>query len=124
MILADSSVWIDLLKGKALDQALLQLGSEDQLCCHPWIVGELIVGNLGPKRDYLIKRLWLLPQLPVRNIYDLGDFVEREKLFGKGLSLVDIQLLYVALAENSLLWTQDKILKRAAESYKIAYLPG
>lgn len=52
--------------------------------------------------------------LPVYPVEELGDFIEREKFYGLGLSLVDIQLLYAAILNDSTLWTHDGQLQKAA----------
>ncbi|MBI3540994.1 MAG: VapC toxin family PIN domain ribonuclease, partial [Deltaproteobacteria bacterium] len=58
-----------------------------------------------------------LPALPVHPVPELHDFLEREKLYGHGISLVDLQLLYASLLEDCVLWTHDKNLQQLAKKY-------
>jgi len=53
-------------------------------------------------------------------------YIERHKLYGKGIGYVDVHLLAaVALTEDALLWTRDKRLRAAAASLRSAYVePG
>lgn len=46
MILVDTSVWIDLLRVK--DERLAQLLSEGRVLAHPFVTGELALGNQPP----------------------------------------------------------------------------
>lgn len=53
-------------------------------------------------------------------------YIERHKLYGKGIGCVDVHLLAsVALTKDASLWTHDKQLHAAAASLRRAYLgPG
>jgi predicted nucleic acid-binding protein len=42
------------------------------------------------------------------------ELVEAERLFGRGLAWVDVNLLATAVAERAPLWTLDRALARAA----------
>lgn len=80
-----------------------------------------MMGSLGPKRSSILSDLGLLPILPLYDIDELRDFIDREKLYGLGLSLVDIQLLYTTILNDSSLWTHDGQLHKAAIRFKTAY---
>jgi len=55
MILVDASVWVDHLRpGDARLKALLETG---QVVMHPFIVGELALGNLRQRHVVLSSRL-------------------------------------------------------------------
>src|SRR5262249_7248363 len=58
VILADTSVWVDHLRQKNL--RLAGLLAEAQVCCHPFVIGELALGNLRPGSEIL----GLLANLP------------------------------------------------------------
>lgn len=120
MILADTSVWIDHLRGARscfLDDFL----KKERIIFHPWILGELVLGNLGPKRDEMLLYFSLLPMAPEHTISDVVKFVEKESLSGKGLSLVDAQLLCTAVRGGYFLWTHDKPLRKAAEKFGLSH---
>jgi len=119
VVLVDTSVWIDFLQGKQPAQPLTQLLLKSEVLCHPWILGELIMGSLPSRRAQILAEIEILPRLPEFSLDAIRDFVEKESLFNKGLSYVDGQLLYSSLLHNCLLWTHDKALCRAAERFGI-----
>ncbi|MBI2339957.1 MAG: VapC toxin family PIN domain ribonuclease [Deltaproteobacteria bacterium] len=123
MILVDTSIWIGHLKGKAEAFPLSDLLKEEQVITHPWIIGELVMGDLGPRRNEFLSDVGKLQQLPSYDSEELRVFVDSEHLFGSGLSFVDVQLLYAAIQGNCRLWTRDKALKRMADRYSVAYGP-
>lgn len=48
-VLIDTSVWIDLLgKGK---KSVSDILVDPNLNCHPFVIGELALGNLGNRHD-------------------------------------------------------------------------
>lgn len=121
MILADTSIWIAFLKGKSSAQLLGKILQDKKILCHPWVMGELMVGNLGPLRHEILQDLSRLPQSPSYEIDQLKGFIDRETLYGKGLSLVDLQLLFSCLAEDHQLWTHDLKLQRTAKKFRINF---
>jgi hypothetical protein len=117
VILVDTSVWIDFLQGRESARPLAELLDGQKVFCHPWIFGEMMMGHLKGRRSEILGNLKVLPQLPVYEIQDLANFLEKEKLYGLGLSLVDLQLLYSSLLKGSPIWTHDGSLHRAAKRY-------
>ena len=120
MVLIDTSVWIDFFHGEQSAESLPELLLEKRVRCHPWVLGELMLGSLGAERKKTLEDIGTLPQLQEYEIHDLKKFVEEERLYGKGISLVDLQLLYAALSNNCLLWTHDRQLYDTAKRFGIA----
>jgi len=121
MILADTSVWIDHLHrpGQALAGLLLQ----GRIAVHPWVIGELALGSLAHRAEFL-GLLDGLTSLPVLSDAEIRLLVERRRLHGRGLSLVDAHLLgSVLIAPGALLWTRDKRLAQAAAEAGVAWRP-
>jgi len=119
MILADTSVWIEHLRGAdtcPLDSFL----RKEQIVFHPWIFAELTLGHLGPRKKDLLLLFSLLPSSQEHGVADLIAFAEKENLAGKGLSLVDVQLLSTSVKQGYYLWTLDKALRKAAEKFSCA----
>lgn len=118
MILVDSSVWIDHLR--ASDTTLVQLLTQNNVLIHPFVRGELALGNLRQRTQVL----GLLDNLPQANIADNEEiiyFIEKHALFGLGIGLIDVHLLASTLLQNNtLLWTRDKRLLAAALRLNIA----
>jgi predicted nucleic acid-binding protein len=121
VILADTSVWVDYFRGKEIESYLSKLLSEERIVLHPWVVGELMLGFLK-NREQVLRSLDLLPKLNVYEIQDLIDFVESEKLYGLGLSLIDVQLLYASLIEDCPIWTLDRQLLMATKRYNREFI--
>ena len=118
MILVDTSVWVDHLRiGDALLQDLLD---KDQVLAHPFVIGELGLGSI-PRRAATLLQLLRLPTAIVANHDEVMRLVERQRLYGLGLSYADVHLLAAArLTPEATLWTRDKNLSAAAERLSLA----
>ena len=117
MILVDSSVWVDHLR--AGDPALADLLSAGQVLAHPFVIGELALGNLR-QRDIVLGALKGLPQAIVADDGEMLDFIDRNALPGLGIGYVDAHLLASAKLSTGTLWTRDKRLHGAAQRLGIA----
>jgi hypothetical protein len=111
MILVDTSVWIDHLRQN--DETLARLLGEGQVLAHPFVTGELALGNLR-NRDTVVNALRDLPQAVVACDEEVIRFIERHALFGIGIGYNDAHLLAsVRLTPGATLWTRDKRLLAA-----------
>lgn len=118
MILVDTSVWIDHLRSG--DAALARLLNVGQVLVHPFIVGELALGNLA-QRSAILSSLQDLPATRIATDAEVLGFIERHKLFGLGIGYVDAHLMAaVKLTPGTALWTRDKRLLAAAAKLKLA----
>lgn len=118
MILVDSSVWIDHLRHA--DEILTELLSRQQVVMHPFVIGELAIGNLT-SRAAVLQDLQDLGQVFVAHDDEVLRLIEQEHLFGLGLGYVDAHLLAAAqLTPETFLWTCDKRLSAAAERLSVA----
>ena len=118
MILVDTSVWIDHFR--AGNAELKELLLNEAVLCHPFVIGELACGNLANRHEILA----LLAELPGAKVLDEGEvleFIERQRLYGLGIGLVDVHLIASCLLSHAALWTLDKKLKDAAVLKKISY---
>jgi hypothetical protein len=115
--LVDTSVWVDHLR--AGDPLLVDLLLEQQVLCHPFVVGELACGALR-RRAEVLGLLGRLPQAEALPGEEVLTFVERHVLMGQGLGWVDVHLLASAYASGHVLWTRDKRLAAAAERLGVA----
>ncbi|MCB8883063.1 type II toxin-antitoxin system VapC family toxin [Acidisoma cellulosilytica] len=112
MILVDSSVWIDHLSLN--DPALSELLGRRQVLAHPFVIGELSLGNLR-QREAVLGALRGLPRSLAATDEEVQAFVDRHMLFGIGIGYVDAHLLAgTSLNAGALLWTRDKRLRIAA----------
>ncbi len=108
MILVNTSVWIDHLR--ANDDRLVALLEAALVLAHPFIIGELALGNLG-RRAAVLEALSDLPRAVVATDAEASHFIDHHALFGRGAGYVDIHLLAaVRLTAGAQLRTHDKRL--------------
>lgn len=118
MILVDTSIWIDHLR--ASDETLVRLLGESQVLAHPFVIGELALGNLR-NRDAVLGALQDLPQAGVATESEVLGFIGGKRLFGLGIGYIDAHLLAaVLLTPGSMLWTRDRRLLVACAQLGIA----
>jgi predicted nucleic acid-binding protein len=119
VILVDTSVWIDHLRiGDPQLTALLQ---EAQVLAHPWVIGELALGQLAGRSEVL-GLLSNLSRAKVATEAEVMTLVETRHLFGLGIGYVDAHLLAATLlTTDASLWTRDKRLAGAAADLEISY---
>jgi predicted nucleic acid-binding protein len=122
VILADTSIWIDLLRGgKPEMQTLLQDG---QVVMHPFIVAEVALGSLRNRQQTfaLMESLWMVR---VAHLDEIRKMIEAHSLYSRGLGLTDVHLLASCLITPGVqLWTRDASLEKAAMALGVrAILP-
>ena len=113
MILVDTSVWVHHLR--AVDTVLVGLLETGMVLGHPFVTGELALGNLR-QRDLVIHAFQDLPQASVATNNEVLQFIEGYELYGLGIGYIDAHLLAsVRLTAGAVLWTRDKRLQVAAD---------
>lgn len=113
MILADTSIWIDHFRHS--DAELCRIIKEDMLLCHPFVIGELVLGSLSD-RVTVLAFLAVQRQAPAATHDEIMIMIERHRLFSMGIGYTDTHLLAsVLLDRGAALWTRDKRLRAAAE---------
>lgn len=118
MILVDTSIWIDHLRGG--NAALAAALEGNRVCIHDFVIGELACGNLRKRREVL-DLLQSLPRLAAAGAQEVLYFIERQELMGRGIGYVDAHLLAAAALHGAPLWTSDKRLHAIAEEKGWAY---
>ncbi|MGI8882592.1 MAG: type II toxin-antitoxin system VapC family toxin [Jatrophihabitans sp.] len=118
MVLVDTSVWIDHLRGGGPELAsLLQVG---QVLAHPWVTGEIALGHIS-RRSEILGLLRNLPQAKSATEIEVLTLIERHQLFGLGIGYVDAHLLAATmLTADARLWTRDKRLATVAAQHGLA----
>jgi hypothetical protein len=110
MILVDTSVWIDHLRQN--DSALNTLLETGQILTHPFVIGELAMGNMK-QREVILRALNDLPKAIPAGDAEVLHFITTHTLFGLGIGYVDAHLLAATkLTPNASLWTRDKRLHK------------
>jgi predicted nucleic acid-binding protein len=118
VILVDTSVWIDHLRGG--DVALTRLLNTGQVLAHPFVIGELALGSLR-QRETVLSALQDLPQAVLASDAEVLRFIDLQKLHGLGIGYVDAHLLTAArLTHGGKLWTRDKRLHAIADRQGVA----
>ena len=92
---------------------------ETAVSTHPFVIGELALGQLH-QRDEILKLLDNLPSATVASHDEVMVLIERHELVGTGIGWVDAHLLASALLADNLLWTLDRKLATVAELLGIA----
>ena len=117
-VLIDSSVWINHLR--ADDERLKELVRPHRALVHPIVIGELALGNLARRRQFL-DELGDLPPVKEASHFETLMLVESENLHGRGIGYQDAQLLAaVRLTEGSRFWTVDKRLAAVTSELGLA----
>ena len=115
MILADTSIWIEIFRRGRFKAELESLIDHDQLCIHPYIVAELACGFL-PDRKNTLHYLGSLHQICLIRLADVRLMIETRGLASKGIGLTDAHLIASCLAmPGTHLWTIDGALGRVAD---------
>ena len=119
MILVDTTVWIDHLR--STDPALGRLLETGQVLMHPMVLGELVCGNFANRAERV--RSWRgLPFIHASEHDDVIDWIEDQRLFGRGIGFVDAHLLRAVLTHgDATLWTRDQSLRTLAARFDAAY---
>lgn len=118
MVLADTNVWIDFLRGQ--NPALGQRLWSGEVVMHWIVIGELATGNLADRANFLanLREMEIVPPATERESLVL---IENRRLYGRGIGWNDIQILASCLINHVPLWTSDRRLREAAEELGCAW---
>lgn len=118
MILVDTSVWADHLRRR--DARLAAMLERGVVLMHPFVLGEIACGSLAD-RPVIVQLLQDLPSAAVADFEEALGFIERHRLYGRGIGYVDVHLLAsVALTHGARLWTHDTRLHTVADTLGLA----
>lgn len=116
MVLVDTSVWINHFR--ASDRKLSELLEHEEVVVHHFVIGELACGNLA-NRKRIVSLLHALPSAPTADDDEILFFIERHRIMGRGIGLIDAHLLASCQLAKCSLWTADKKLRAVANDVKI-----
>jgi hypothetical protein len=112
MTLVDTSVWIDHLRSG--DNRLVALLQAGDVLAHPFVTGEIALGNLK-QRHTVLAALGNLPQVRLANDSEVLHFIDRNNLAGLGIGYIDAHLLASARLDiGTRIFTRDKRLQTVA----------
>jgi len=123
MILIDTSILVDHLRIPST--TVVRLLENNEVLVHPFVIGEVALGNLQHRRPVL-DTLLSLPHAVVASHDEAMEFIKLHRLFGFDIGYVDAHLLAsTRLTLGAALWTRDKRLYRAADRLALtAKLPS
>jgi predicted nucleic acid-binding protein len=111
MIIIDTSVWIEFLKGnKAYFPKICKLMEYREILAVECIFGELLQGVKNKREHEIIKKYWeYLPKEKYENIIiEAGEYSAQNKLLDYGVGLIDAIILMHAIKSKTRIWTLDK----------------
>lgn len=115
LVLADTSVWVDHLRSP--DPLMIQISDQERLLTHPYVIGELAMGNLRRRSDF-IRGLRRMDHVARAMDTEVTKLVEENRLYGLGISWIDAHLLAsTLLVDNVMLWTRDRRLNTVAARF-------
>jgi len=117
MILVDTSVWVRFLREG--DPLLSDLLKEGEVLTHPFIIGELRLGNIS-KRQHFLRLIEDLPQAIQATEDEVTYLIEENKLYGKGIGYIDTHILASSIMSASPLWTLDNRLDATSKKLKLS----
>jgi len=121
IVLVDTSVWIRFLSNRAPYAARLgELLSRDDACGHDFVYGELLIGDVGGRKQ-LLADYERMHQAPVVPPADVVAFVRHRRIHGRGIGWIDAHLLASSLVGRVKLWTTDPRLLALAKELGVAY---
>jgi len=111
MIVLDISVWIEFLKKhEPYFSRILPLLEKKEILAVECIFGELLQGVKTEKEQNILLQYWrYLPKIDTTEIIvEAGIYSRKNKLFDKGVGLIDAVILMHAIKNRSKIWTIDK----------------
>jgi len=118
MVLVDTSVWVRHFREGAPN--LERLLDDGEVMSHPFIIGELACGHLKNRQE-ILSLLQVLPLATQAKHEEILQFIEQNRLLGKGLGYIDVHLSASAVLTGVPIWTYDKRLNEANEGMGIRY---
>ena len=115
MIIADTSVWIEFLKGNELVFSKMQALLENlEIVALEPVFGELLQGAKNKRERQIILDYWKnSPRIDIQDLWiDAGLYAGEKKLFSKGVGLIDGYIIVASLKTSAQVWTFDEKLSK------------
>jgi predicted nucleic acid-binding protein len=121
VVLVDTSIWINHFRSG--NDRLEKLLDEQKVLGHPFVIGEIALGDLS-NMSTILRDLSSLDAATVATDDEVLRFIVDQSLAGAGIGLIDVHLLAATfLTLGSKLWTLDRKLLAVAARMKIAFDP-
>jgi predicted nucleic acid-binding protein len=118
MIIIDTSVWIEFLKQKTIyTPKITELLENREVFAVEFIFGELLQGARNKREKKIITDYWKnLPKCSQENVWiEAGNYSSENKLFSKGIGLIDCAIIVSARKHQAKIWSLDKKLNNILE---------
>jgi predicted nucleic acid-binding protein len=118
MIVIDTSVWIEFLKQNPLYASKVNEMLENrEVLAVEFIFGELLQGVKNKREKRIITDYWKsLPKCSQENVWiEAGNYSSENKLFSKGIGLIDCAIIVSARKHQAKIWSLDKKLNNILE---------
>src|SRR5438046_10712024 len=102
MILADTSLWVDLFR-RGGPTSFVESVRSRRILIHPAVLGELATGNLRD-RAHTLAMLRSLPYAKAGTTDECLASIDAHRLYGRGVGWTDVQLLVASRLSPELLW--------------------
>ena len=114
MILVDTTIWVEFLKGhQPYLYQMKQLLEDRQVLAVEPVFGELLQGAKDDRERRIIVGFW--ENLPKNRVQDVwvkaGELSSRNKWIDHGIGLIDAVLIITARDSSAKVWSLDKKLK-------------
>jgi predicted nucleic acid-binding protein len=118
MIIVDTSVWIEFLKGNEPVFRRMQtlLENREIIALEP-VFGELLQGAKNKRERQVIIDYWKnTPRIDESELWIVaGLYAGEKKLFAKGVGLIDAYIIVASLKTNARVWTLDEKLNKVLQ---------
>ena len=124
MIIADTSVWIEYLKGDKWYLKVFGSYLEDrQIIALSPVFGELLQGVKNKREHRIISGFWEnLPHIDEEGLFiDAGQVSFEQKLYAYGVGLIDCYILSAGIKYGHGIWTLDKKLLGAIDRLEMEF---
>lgn len=118
MVVLDTSIWIEFLKQNPLYTIeVKKLLENREILIVECIFAELLQGAKSKREIELLMDYWNnLPKCSKENIWiDAGKYSSENKLFSKGIGLIDCVIVLAARRHYAKVWSLDKKLNNILE---------
>ncbi len=115
-IIADASIWMEFLKkNPKIFPSMQILIEKNNVIALECIFGELIQGVKSERERHIILSYWsCLPKIDEKEIWlEAGKYYRENKLFTKGVGLIDSVIITAAIRNSLIVWTLNKKLNSA-----------
>ena len=118
MIIADTSVWIEFLRGNAeITEMFISYLKKGHIYTNSAIFGELLQGARNKRERTVLEGFW--KNTPKANesqcFLEAGLLSNKFKLYARGVGLIDSYILASAIQSSLAIWTLDKKFRQAID---------